>query len=112
MILMEIFFIIFLILISSFFLKVYIPKLKLKKFINEYNSSIKSLSLINKKPSDLNQIFDKITFSGLKLILRLFILLIPFLLIFFCFQRISITNSEVSLLLSCIPYLLILRNLK
>jgi len=108
---MRILFLILLILISFLSLRIYGPKLRLKKFFKEYSSSIKSLALIKKNQSESNRILDNISVSGSKLILRLFALILPFLLTLFCFQRMSITNLEISLFLSCVPYLLVVKNL-
>lgn len=89
--------------ISLYYLRILKSKIRIKKQFDIYLSSLKKLKLASNNSEETKIILDKISISGIKLIVYILILLVPYL---FCFLSLFglLKNYPFSIIISCLPY--------
>lgn len=90
-------------LISLYYLKILKKKIRIKKQFDIYLSSLTKLKVASNNSDETKIILDKISISGIKLIVYILVLLVPYL---FCFLTLFglLKNYPFSIIFSCLPY--------
>lgn len=96
--------IVFLFLSISFFIKKYFSYLKINKFIKLYINSLTDLKNIKNQSKNPEVIFNNISFSALKLLLRILILSLPFIIFYKILEMFFDINYLFIILIACTIY--------
>ncbi len=99
------------IILLNFFNKKYIPRLKINYWLKNYRDSLGSLSVKNLETDEMQLVLNKITSTGINLILRLLILLLPCFICAYMLLNLNLNNSLI-VLLSMSPYIYFLSSRK
>ena len=91
-------------LLISFFVRKYLSYLEINKLFINYVNSLKDLNKLNKKNSDPEVIFNNISKSALKLLLRFFYLLLPYIIFYNILDIFTDNNYLLNLLISSLVY--------
>ena len=97
------------ILLFAFFLKKYFFKLKLDQSFKVYLSSIARIQDLQNNKNNTNEILNNISSSGINLLIKLVLLLLPYLTIFYYLQKYFEYNVFFVTLLPLLPYLVIFK---
>lgn len=88
------------IIIFNYLFSKYSKKIKIKKLINLYLDSLKELKNTQRKVTEYQTIFNNISFHASNLLIKLIILLLPFIIIYIIFLTATDLNKYLSMLIS------------
>lgn len=94
--------------IQIYLLKSYEQYLNLNSSFNEYLNNLKKLKNISEYKNP-NKILNGLSRSGLKLIFKIFILILPYLIFYFVLLNFFEYPSLFSILIPAIPYIFLIK---